>query len=244
MNVRILKTTVLAVVAFSASPFTFAADPAPAGWKNESQAGVVLTSGNTNTSSLSVGELASYQFDKSLVKVTGAYLYQKNEGVVSGKSWSFGLRYEKILSDQLSVFLGQSVEGNRFSGLDQRYNTDLGAKYTFVKDDELTWIGEGGYRYTRENLIVLSRTLHYARAFTELEKKLNPTVSVKYWLEYLPNFTDTDNWQLNTELSLAAAVSSVFSIKSAYLIKYDNQINAPGLTKTDKTLTTSLVAKF
>lgn len=244
MYIRILRLAAISALVFSTLSLSFAADPTPDGWKNESQAGVVLTSGNTNTSSLSASELASYQFGSNLVKFTAAYLYQKNAGVVSGRSWSLGLRYEKILSDQLSIFIGQSVEGNRFAGLDQRYNTDIGAKYTFVKNDELTWIGEGGYRYTRENLTLLSRTLHYARAYTEIEKKWSPTVSTKYWLEYLPNFTDTDNWQLNTELSLSAAISSVFSVKSAYLLKYDNQINAPGLTKTDKTITTSLVAKF
>jgi len=120
----------------------------------------------------------------------------------------------------------------------------LGGKYTIVRNDDLTWFAEAGYRHTKENLLLSSRTQQYARAYSEVEAKLNPTVSAKYWLEYLPNFTDSDNWQLNTEASLSAALSSVFSLKSAYLLKYDNQINSVGLAKTDKTFTTSLVAKF
>ncbi len=223
-----------------------AADPAPPvdGWKNESQAGVVLTSGNTDTTTETVGEIASYQFGANVVKFTGSYLYQKSAGIVSGKSWSLGLRYERILNEKLSIFLGETVEGNRFIGLNQRYSTDIGAKYSLVKEDAFTWFAEGGYRYTKENLILVSRGLHYARVYTELEKKFSPTVSMKYWIEYLPNFTVSQDWQLNTELSLSAAISSIFSVKSAYLLKYDNQINAPGLVKTDKTFTTSLVAKF
>ena len=234
----------MAIAAF-ASISVYAADPTPDGWKNESQAGIVVTSGNTETSSLSFGEAASYQFGgTNVLKINAAYLYQKNGNVVSGKSWSLGLRYERIISDQFSIFLGQSVEGNQFSGVNQRYNTDLGGKYTFVKDDELTWFGELGYRYTYQNLTLLTQKLHYARLYTEAEKKFSPTVSAKYWVEYLPNFTNTDDWQLNTELSLSAAISSIFSVKSAYLLRYDNVLNSVGLVHTDKTFTTSLVAKF
>lgn len=244
MNFCALKAAALFGLATLVSLSAFAADPTPDGWKNESQAGVVDASGNTNTSLLSAAEIASYQFSQNLVKFTGAYLSQKNSGVVSGKSWNLGLRYERILNEKFSIFAGESVEGDRFSGILQRYNSDVGGKYTLVKNDELSWFTEVGYRYTKENLILISRKLNYARVYTEIEKKFSPTVSAKYWIEYLPNFTDSIDWQMNTELSLSAAISSIFSVKSAYLIRFDNEVNAPGLVKTDKTFTTSLVAKF
>jgi len=235
----------LKIFAVSSAVFSFVSfASADDGWKNESQAGVVMTSGNTETTTLSFGEAASYSFTANLFKFTGAYLYQKTGTVVSAESWNLGLRYERSLSDRISAFLAETVEGNQFSGINQRYMTDLGAKAFLVKDEGFTWLGEGGYRFTKENLIVVQRNLHYARFYTELEKKVNATVSAKYWVEYLPNFTISNDWQLNTELSLSAALSSVFSIKSAYLIRYDNQVNAVGLVPTDRTLTTSLVAKF
>ena len=240
MKLNALFATAVTAFALAAASSTHAED----GWKNESQAGVVVTSGNTDTSSLSGAEIASYEFGSNILKISAAYLYLKNAGVVSGKSWSLGLRYERILNEKFSVFAGELVEGNQFAGVNQRYSTDLGAKYTIVKEDALTWFAEGGYRYAKENLTFVSRSRNYGRAYTEVEKKFSPTVSAKYWVEYLPNFTDSADWQLNTELSLSAAISSIFSVKSAYLLKYDNQINAPGLVKSDKTFTTSLVAKF
>jgi putative salt-induced outer membrane protein len=241
MKVLVLVSSVLLAIA----NISLAADAPPAdGWKNESQAGLVLTKGNSDTSTQSLGEVASYQFGQNIVKLTANYLYSKSSDVVSAKSWNLGLRYERILTDKFSIFAGESVEGNQFAGVNQRYNTDIGGKYTIVKDDELTWFAEAGYRYTKENLILISQHLHYARAYSEIEKKFSSTVSMKYWLEYLPNLTISQDWQLNTELSLSAAISSIFSVKSAYNVKYDNQVNAPGLVKTDKTLTTSLVAKF
>lgn len=222
---------------------TFSAH-AEEGWKNESQAGVVQTSGNTETTTLSIGQATSYEFTANVLKINGSYLYQKSNNIISGKNWRLGVRYERELSERVSLFIAQSAEGDRFSGIRQRYNTDLGAKYFVRKEDAFRWFFEGGYRFTKENLLFTSQNKHFARAYTELEKKLNESVSAKYWLEYLPNFTVTDDWLLNTELSVSAALSTMFSVKTGYLIRYDNQVNAPGLEKTDRTLTTSLVAKF
>jgi putative salt-induced outer membrane protein len=152
MKVLVLISSVLLAIA----NISLAADAPPAdGWKNESQAGLVLTKGNSDTSTQSLGEVASYQFGQNIVKLTANYLYSKSSDVVSAKSWNLGLRYERILTDKFSIFAGESVEGNQFAGVNQRYNTDIGGKYTIVKDDELTWFAEAGYRYTKENLILI-----------------------------------------------------------------------------------------
>ncbi len=214
------------------------------GWKSESQAGMVIVTGNTDTNTLNLGQATQYEFSKNILKITAGYLYQKSGEVLSGKSWNLGLRYDRSLSDLHSVFLAESIEGDRFKGIDQRYMTDVGTKYFFSKNDQLTWFGEVGYRFTKENAITRSRDLHYARAYTEVEKKWNATVSTKYWLEMLPNFSDSNDWQANTELSLSAILTSLFSLKTAYLLRYDNQLNSPATFLTDKVFTTSLVAKF
>jgi putative salt-induced outer membrane protein len=213
-------------------------------WKNESQAGVVLTSGNTRNTTLNATQATSYEFDANLLKFSGSYLFQKSAGVNTGKYWSVGLRYERALSEKFSLFFGQTVEGDKFKGISQRYNSDLGAKYFLVKADDLNWFFEGGYRLTKENARNRKRTLQYARAYTEIEKKWSATFSTKYWLEALPNFTESDDWQLNTELSASAALNSVFSFKTAYLLKYDNQVNSVGIVKSDRVTTASLIAKF
>ncbi len=238
---RILLLTLVPILIVFAHP-ALAVDTST--WKNESQLGVVLTSGNTQTTSISAAQTSSYQFDENILKGVINYLYQKNGTVVSGKSWNLGLRYERVLSERFSIFLAETVEGNEFAGIRQRYNTDLGAKYFIEKAEALTWFVEAGYRFTQENLLIVSHTLHYARFYTEVERKFNPSVSGKYWIEYLPNLTTTADWLLNSEISLSATLSTLFSVKSAYLVRYDNLVNGPGLARTDTTLTTSLVAKF
>jgi putative salt-induced outer membrane protein YdiY len=49
---------------------------------------------------------------------------------------------------------------------------------------------------------------------------------------------------MNSELSISAALNNVFSMKTGYLLRYDNLPNPGAFAKTDTLLTTALVAKF
>lgn len=221
----------------------FAEDPA--GFKNESEAGVVVTSGNSESQSFSVKQANSYVWDKNTAKFTGNFLKSSSKGTESALYWLLGLRYERAFSDRFSAFLGQTVESDIYAGYKQRYSTDVGGKYNIIKDEDLKWLAEAGYRYTNENQINGNvKRESFLRLYTEAEKFWNKTVSTKLWVEGLPNLTDSDSWQLNSELSLSAALNSVFSMKSAYLLKHNAKPAASVAKKTDTVLTTALVAKF
>lgn len=213
-------------------------------FKNESELGLILAYGNTEAQTTNIKQKNSYTLNSSIFKFGAGYLFSRSNGVESARAWNLDLRYEFQFSEKFSLYLGQGVEGDKFAKIKQRYKTDFGAKYFLKKTDRWVWFWETGYRFTKENGFTSSRSLHYARVYTELEKKWNPSVTSKYWLEYLPNISQGQDWQLNTELSTSAAMSEVFSIKSAYLMRYDNTPNAGVSKKTDRLFTTALVAKF
>jgi putative salt-induced outer membrane protein len=215
--------------------------------KNSSEAGIVSTTGNTKTTSYNVKDQTIYTFaEKNKVQFDGSYLQAKQNGVLSAENWMLGLRYERELSPLWSLFVGQSVEGDQFSGFLQRYNTDAGAKYFIIKKEkDIVWFAEGGYRYTKEHRIdETHKEFQKGRVYTETEKFWTPTTSTKLWLEYVPNFTESEAWLLNGEASVSAALNTMFSIKTAYLVKYNNLPAAAGAKQTDTTFTTALVAKF
>lgn len=212
--------------------------------KNESEAGVVIVSGNSESESYSAKHTSTYTWVENLLRFNARYLRTTSFSVESAKQWALGLRYERKLSEKFSVFIGQNVESNFYSGVLQKYNTDLGGKYFFFnREKDLIWLGEGGYRYTVENKTrTISQNFHYARVFTEFVKYFSDGVYGKLWIEYLPNFTVSDDWQMNGEASVSAMISQVFSLKTSYLLNYDNLPNT-GKT-TDTTFTTALVATF
>lgn len=214
--------------------------------KNESEAGVVVTNGNSHTESYSVKNKSTYELDKNSFVLNGNWLSATNRGVQSAESWLLSLRYERALSEALSVFLQQSVEGDKFAGILQRYNTDVGAKYYFYRTEkDFLWFAEGGYRFTKEHTTKgTNENFHKARVYTEAEKYFNETVSSKLWVEFIPNFTLTRAWLLNSELSLSAAMNSIFALKSGILLRYNNLPPVATAQKSDITFTTALTAKF
>jgi putative salt-induced outer membrane protein len=220
---------------------------AKADWKNTTEGGVVVANGNSRSQSFTVKDENNYTWDddKNTFNFKGSFLQTKALGVLNAKRWDAALRYERAITERLSLFLGQGVESDRFAGFMQRYNTDVGPKYIFVKDENFTWNGELGYRYSRERRLDSSEiSKNQVRIYTELNKQWNDATSTKYWVEYLPNFSNSNDWLLNSELSTSAAITTILAIKAAFLVKYDNTPAPTAGTKTDSLFTTSLVAKY
>ena len=124
------------------------------GFKNESEVGLVMTSGNTDAKTTNAKEVTSYEFNKNTFKNTAAFFRSKNSGVESANAWSFGIRYERALSERFSIYIGQSLDADKFQNIRQRYNSDIGGKYMIRKTDQLDWFTEAGYRFTKENRVM------------------------------------------------------------------------------------------
>lgn len=236
MNSRIITTLITALISSSVFSAT----------TNESELGILIAKGNTDAQSYSAKEQISYLWEeKNSLKFTGRYLQAKNAGIENARYWSSGLRYDLAVSHRLGFFIGELVESDKYAGFKQKYNTDIGAKYALVKELKFTWDAELGYRYTKENQLTGQKNnLNYIRAYTETVKTWAEGVSTKLWFEYLPNLTIASDYQMNSELSVSAALNNVFAIKTGYLLRYDHLPNPGAHAKTDTLLTTALVAKF
>jgi putative salt-induced outer membrane protein len=219
---------------------TFAAD-----FSNESEAGITVASGNTKTKNFNLKQNNAYKFDLNVLKFESRYLSAFSNNQESARYLSAQLRYERILNNYFSVYVSQMVESDKFAGIDQSHKTDLGGQYNLFKTPEFTWLFELGYRYTNEKAVNgVHDYKNSIRAYTELEKKWNPSVSTKYYLEYIPNLKKEKDYEINTQLSVSAALTEVFSIKTSYLLRYDHEPAAGAELRTDTLLSTALVAKF
>lgn len=213
-------------------------------FQSESEAGAVVVSGNSSSESYAAKTNNTYTVDKDVYKLFGRYLRTTANSVESARSWEAGIRYERALSDYFSVFIGHKAESDVYSGYIQRDSEDLGGKYFFEKSDTFTWLTELGYRYSTTYQTTGTKAYDsYGRLYTEFKKNLNDSVQLRYWAEYLPNFTNNEAYLANTEASLSVMLSEVFSLKLAYLLQYQNVAPAGG-KRVDTTYTTSLVAKF
>lgn len=212
---------------------------------NESELGVASANGNTKTQSYTFKQLNEYKWDNNVARFNGRYLNARANGVETARYLTTGLRYENLVSNHWSFFMGETLEKDKFANIDQRLITDAGTKYRFIDSENTKFFSELGYRYMHEDRLDDSTNYsNMGRAYTEWEHKWNQSFSTKYWAEYLPNFSEQKDWMFNTELSLSAMLNSVFSLKTGLLIRYDH-FPAPGiLYKTDSLFSTALVAKF
>lgn len=215
-------------------------------YTNESELAIVQTGGNSEVQTTNAKTLNVYKWQLNQVKVGGHYTYGESNNGVSARNWDVSTRYEREISSHLSLTAGEVVEGNRFTGVKARYNSDVGAKYYFIKSDLKNFFSELGYRYAIEDRYQPNPNTfdNKGRLYNELNHKVSETVQYKFWLEYVPNFTESKDYLINGEASITSILTSMFSLKVAYLGMYDNRPAFAGFKNYDYTTTTSLVAKF
>ncbi|RZA05145.1 MAG: DUF481 domain-containing protein [Proteobacteria bacterium] len=214
--------------------------------ENESEAGVVVTSGNTRTQSVSFKQRTRYEWLKNVLGINGSFLQTKNGGVLTAKRWDFQLRYERELSEKLNVIVAEGVQSDRFAGYLQRLNSDLGPRYIIAREPDLyEVVGEITFRLSREIKTTGVREFRQqGRLFTEYNRQWSSTASSRFWAEFIPSLRTLRDWEFRSELSSSAAFNAIFSLKVAYLLKYDNVPATETALKRDAEFTTSLVAKF
>lgn len=223
------------------------------GWSNEAEAAVVTTAGNTETESYSAKQKTTYTQEVNSYILSGRYLQTKTSGIETAKSWDASLRYEREISPLWSTFVAYGAEADPYAGFIQRNNADLGAKYFFIKSEKKNFFSELGYRLTSTYqagdpaatppVIAGPISENFGRLYLEYAQAWNEALSFKMWVEYLPNFTHSAASLLNAEPSVNVMLTSVFSLKMAYLAKYRNEVPT-GAKNSDTTFTTSIVAKF
>lgn len=242
----VLVVTLLSTPVFAESQAPVTAETKP--WAHESELGITTVGGNTKTESYNLKQKTSYTFDLNKFTLAARYLKTKSGGVESARNWDGSIRYDREISARFSIFASNGLESDVFAGYVQRTNYDLGATYAIVKSEPTNWIAEAGYRYTDTQFTVrpvgTADVSHLLRIFSEVNQTLGKQASARFWVEYLPNLSEEDEYRVNLEPSIVAQLTGIFSLKTGYLIKYQNRITAPVTERTDSFFTTSLVAKF
>ncbi|MBO9666573.1 MAG: DUF481 domain-containing protein [Bdellovibrio sp.] len=241
----VTKSLILFLTALSISFSAKAQEAAPPPpFKGTAEAGAILVTGNSDSENYAAKAGVSYTQGKHVYSAFGHYIKTEANNVESARNWDIGVRYDHAWTDYLGFYVGQKTESDIFAGYLQRDSTDVGLKYFLTKTDTFTWTLEAGYRYSKTQQVLTGTTYdQLMRIYSEVNKSFDKTFSFKYWAEYLPNMTDPDAYMFNTEASINVMLNSIFSLKLAYLLQYQNQ--PPDGGKYDTTTSTlNLVAKF
>ena len=90
--------------------FTILSTQTFASLSNESELGILIAKGNSDSQNLNAKEIVGWSLDElNLVKFNGRYLQTKNNNIENARFWSAGFRYDRLLNSMFGIFLGEIV---------------------------------------------------------------------------------------------------------------------------------------
>lgn len=224
-------------------------------WSSESDAGLVINQGNTETQSVSLKTIYKYKLlSSNNFTLRGEYFQSK--GMVGGTSELTSenslveLKYERLVSEMFGTFLVTTWSKDNFRGFENRYEIGPGLSYHFIKSDNKNVFTEHGYIFRSETEHVAGPasgkkdTINFYRAYFEANTKFNDSLSGKFWAESKLNLENTEDIEVRLEPSLSVMLTGNFSLGLAYRYSFDNVPSSTGLKRVDTMYTTTIKAKF
>ncbi|MBF0358262.1 MAG: DUF481 domain-containing protein [Magnetococcales bacterium] len=215
-------------------------------WNNQAELSFVSTSGNSDTENLSIKNKFEFQASEKVKLVWKASaLRGEADGVSSSESYATSLRGDYKYSDPIFIFLSTGWEQDKFAGTKSKINVGPGVGYKILTGPKHSLTTEAGGNYvTEKNTDGTDNSYSNGRLFSEYGYQFNEDSKFTQKLEYLHDFNNSKNYNANSETSVTTAFTDMFSLKIGYTVKYDNEPLSSAYTKTDKVLSTSILADF
>ncbi len=238
---RLLRRLVPAIAL--AAPLS-AQDTTPSVTKFTADFGYVSVSGNTETTTLSVGERWTRKSGRLTLEQNFGIIRGSLNGVENTNLLRAGLRSEYRIGGHFSWYAGAAFDRNPFAGIERRFEEQSGLQYRPVANERDTLRFEGGASAAQQTSVDGTRlNFPAARAAGSWRHQFSTTAYFIQSVEVLPNLQDGEDYRINTESSIIAPVSQRIALRLGYLIRYDN-LPEPTFRSTDRLFTTALQLTF
>ena len=214
--------------------------------KNQTELSYVDTGGNTEVTTLSAKNILTYKVsDKLIPEWEIGTLYAENDNEKSVEKYYTEIRFKYLFSDRLYSTLRGGWLKDKFAGIDPRYYAGPVAGYNILLGPKHFFNAEVGLDYVKEEYIDDTDNDYLrGRLFAKYEFAFTKKNRFSQSIEYLHDFEESDNYNINSETALISALSDSLSLKASYKVEYDNMPVPTTLDDTDTTLTLTLVINF
>lgn len=240
------------LLAFLFCTAVYAADEKPAPlWENSGEASILLTSGNSELTTIGLGAASTYRPDPWAAKGKFNFLTSRSSGIQTAESYELSLRGERKVAQDLSLFLAVLYYKNLFAGFERRLGSELGANYRILEADGHLLSAELAFGIINERLRFSTaagtgsdeRTFGDGRLGLEYKWKISESAEFSNVLSLLNNFSLADDFRLSDTAALTTVMTEILSLKVSFKVDY---LNRPVLGKksTDTTTSVAFIAKF
>jgi putative salt-induced outer membrane protein len=220
--------------------------PPPPGWTGSIGAGMALTSGNTDTSTVNVGyDVLRDHGTDILFRSTGVYLRGSSGGVSNVDRSGADARVEYKLSPQLSAFGMTTYARDRFKDIDYLLAPTAGLTYKVVATARTEWATDGslgmvfekntGFGLKSDGAII---------AGEKLTHKFNDQTRFLHAASALWKVRHFDDAFYTLSAGIVTAVAAHLDLKAEFLNSYKNRPSNPLLKKSDQSIVLSVVYKY
>ena len=238
--------TLLALLATSQVAAAQPAAPPPPGWAGSAGAGMALTSGNTDTSTVN----AAYELKRDtgsvyVFKSNGLLVYGKSQGELTSDRLALDGRLERKLSTRTSLFGQTQYLRDSFKAIDYLVSPTVGISQLLVKNDRTELAADAGVGVVWEqNQDLDLRTDGAVTAGQQFSHKLTATTELKEKAAALWKMDDFGDALYTFGIGLAASVTAATQLKVEFLDTYKAQPPLPTVKKNDIAVLVSFVYKF
>ena len=239
----------LTLLTLLARPEAAAAQPAaapPPGWAGSAGAGLALTSGNSDTSTVN----AAYELKRDtgsvyVFKSNGLLVYGKSQGELTSDRLALDGRLERRLSPRTSLFGHTQYLRDSFKAIDYLVSPTVGVSQLLIKDDRTELAADAGVGVVWEqNQDLDLRTDGAVTAGQQFSRKLTATTELKEKAAALWKMDDFGDALYTFGIGVAASVTAATQLKVEFLDTYKAQPPVPTVKKNDIAVLVSFAYKF
>ena len=206
--------------------------------------GFVNTTGNSEVTTLNVGERIDYTAGRLGLAQTLGTVYGRTGGVTNTSLWRGSIRADYAVMSRLAAYGRVGFDRNRFAGIARRFDEGVGLAYRLLQTSRDTLTAEaGGSLVQQRSTAGVSDAFAAARGAATYRHQFTGKAYFLQLAEALQNLETGDDLLVNSESALVAPLSSAIALKLSYVLRFDN-LPEPGLKTTDRIFTSGLQVSF
>ena len=212
-------------------------------WESSVSAGLTLARGNTDTTLFSADFLTQKKtpFDEYRIGLGGAYGEQNSSDTVNNYK-AFG-QWNHLFNERFYGFLRAEGLRDFIADVDYRLTIGPGAGYYLLKETNTMLAVEAGVNFEAQQLGGEDQNFATVRLAERFEHKFHDRARLWQNVEIFPQVDKLDNYVVNFEIGLEAAITKTVSLKACLDDSYANRPAADRL-KNDMKIVAGVAYKF
>jgi len=213
-------------------------------WESSASAGLTLTKGNSDTLLLTTKLQTQRKMPVNEYKFDLDGTYGKTAGVKSTETLHGDAQWNHLFTERFFGYVRAEGLHDAIANVRYRFTVGPGLGYYLIKDKETTLAVEGGVSEVFEKLGNNDRTYTTLRLAERFEHKFTGH-NARVWesVEYLPQIDKFQNYLVNAEVGVEAALAKNLSLQT-YLDDNYNSEPAQGRKRNDVKLVSAIAYKF